>query len=252
MRFLDEIRTLPLRYRAPLVALGAFTVLALTGQIQDLRSVVASTTSPLGWASETVLFFTPQEDSLSVGESMTIDVRLNAATPINVVGTTLRYDPEAIMIIGVSKESSLFDLWTEESIAHDKGEMRMSGGTVEQGGHTGPGTIITLVIRAKKVGETSISFGSSDVYANDGRGSRVKVNERPYVFTVSDRHDGGSTSAVTPQQSADFNNDGRVTLADVSIFAVQLFASYHSRYDLNRDGRMDLGDLSIVFAAMND
>lgn len=250
MRFLEEIRTLPLRYRAPLVALGAFCVLVLTGQVQDLRSIVASTTSLFGWASETVLFFTAQEDTLVVGESMTIDVRLNAATPINVVGTTLRYDPEAVMIIGVSKETSILDLWTEETIAHDKGEMRLSGGSVHQGGHSGPGTIITLVIRAKKDGETSIGFSSSEVFANDGRGSMVQVNERAFVFTVAPKSDGGAPAA-TPVQSADFNDDGRVTLADVSIFAVQLFASYHARYDLNRDGRMDLADLSIVFAEMN-
>lgn len=251
MRFLEEIRTLPLRYRAPLVALGAFCVLVLTGQVQDLRSILASTTASLGWVSETVLFFAPHEDALMSGETMTIDVRVNAATPINVVGTTLRYDPAAITIIGVNKETSIFDLWTEESIAHDRGEMRLSGGSVAEGGHQGPGTIITLVVRAKKEGPTEISFSSSEVFANDGRGSAVPVKERTYQFTIAAKTD-GAPAAATPQQNPDFNNDGRVTLADVSIFAVQLLASYHERYDLNRDSRMDLADLSIVFSAMSN
>lgn len=242
-------------YQRKYIVVGIVAVivcgLVLGGQVQDMRSLLASTTSALGFTKQTLLFFTVHEDQVYPGDTITVDVRINAGTPINVVGATISYDPDALLLVGVNKETSILDLWTEEVINHLSGTIRLSGGTVSPDGHVGPGTIITLVLRTKKEGTTNLAFDDSQVYAHDGRGTIVTTDRKPSTITVSSKSESAPSRIAPVPQNSDLNNDGQVTLADVSIFAVQLFTSYHARYDLNRDGRMDIGDLSIIFSAMS-
>jgi hypothetical protein len=57
---------------------------------------------------------------------------------------------------------------------------------------------------------------------------------------------------ILPPQSIDFNNDGRIGIADLSIMAFQIIAPFDPRFDLNRDGKNTLADLSIFFTRMRE
>lgn len=251
MRIGEFVASVAMRHRVKIFALAVFTGLALTGQLSNLYSLVASTTTSVFLGDKTVLFFSSEAETHSVGAISDIDVRLNAASPINTVGATIKFDPEAVVILGIIKEKSFLDLWAEEtSIKEEAGEIRFSGGTVQRGGFLGSGTVLTIMIRPKKEGRTELSFTQAQVFAHDGKGSVLESEKRPFSLTIEPTRGEGAAPQDTPPPSADFNQDGGVTLADISILAIQLLADYSARYDLDRDGNVNLKDVSIVFAKM--
>jgi len=245
-----------MRHRIVIIALAAFTGIVLTGQAPELLSLVASGATSTFSGSSTVLYFTPHQDTLAAGDTAILDVRVNTNIPINAIGATISFPHDTVEIVGIDKEKSFFDLWTEETvIREDLGEIYFSGGTYESGGLTGIGTILTLKVRAKKAGRAELHFKDTDVYGHDGRGKTVDTEKRSFAYTIGEKST-GSTHAATayqeiPKPSADFNGDGRVTISDMSILAIQLLAGYNARYDLNLDGGVNLADLSVFFASLS-
>jgi hypothetical protein len=178
-------------------------------------------------------------------------VRINATTPVNAVGATILFDPEVLMIVGISKEHSFLDLWTEETIIKEaEGEIRFSGGTLRRGGLSGAATILTLTARMKRDGQTELSFKDVQVLASDGKGSALENDARPFSLTIARKEGQSGSAPQTQNTNADFNNDGSVTLADMSILAVQMLSSYNQRYDLDGNGSVGLGDVSVLLAAL--
>ena len=84
----------------------------------------------------TTLFFMPHSgDKIRVGETAEIDVNITTKTSIIALGATVMFPPETLEIVGISKEKSFLDLWTEEtSIKEDAGEVHFSGGTFRPAG----------------------------------------------------------------------------------------------------------------------
>lgn len=247
----EFVRSLFERHRVLILALAVFTGIILSGQLSNLYSLVASSTTSLIHGGTTTVFFMPRTDTISVGETSDIDIRITAVAPINTIGATIKFDPTVLNVVSISKETSFLDLWTEEtSINEDTGEIRFSGGTVRRGGLFGSGTILTLSVRAKQEGRTELVFSSADIFAHDGKASRVRNEMRPLLLDIGPAHE---TSEAAPKElppNPDFNNDGHVTLADISILAIQLLAEYSPRYDLDRNGEVNLADVSITFSRM--
>jgi hypothetical protein len=122
--------------------------------------------------------------------------------------------------------------------------VHFSGGTLGRDGFEGTDTILTLSIRPKREGETVISFKDAAILAADGRGSPVVHERQPLVLAV---HSSTSTlvSASSTHFVSDFNDDGRITAADLSLFTVQLFLPYNELYDLDKNGFVELADLRV-------
>lgn len=245
------MRKLATRHRATLVAIAVFTGLALSGQLSNLYSLIGSTTTSFLSGDAVALYFSPEADTHAVGEISAIDVRVSAPKPINTVGATIGFDPDTVEIVGVSKVTSFFDLWAEEtSIKEQVGEIRFSGGTVQRGGFIGSGTMITLLIRPKKEGTTELSIKDAQIFAHDGKGSVLESDKRSLLLVVEPAQGANSSPQEMAPLNPDFNSDGSINLADISILAIQLIAPYNARYDLDRDGNVDLKDVSILFARM--
>ena len=243
---------------AVLIAVGA---ISFTLKGVDILGLVAATTSSLIQAPVT-LYLTPYDDQdLHVGETKKIDVTLNARTPINAVGATIKFPQDSMEVVGFSKEKSFFDLWTEETaINEDTGEIHFSGGTIKQGGIIGTGTVLTLTVRPKKTGDETLFFKDSQVYSNDGKGTQLDNDTRSLTFGVTSAPppvmaatSPSPTNIVQPEKplpkSADLNGDGFVNLIDMSIMIIHLMmAPYDQRYDLNVDGVVNISDLSILLS----
>lgn len=196
----------------------------------------------------TALYLEPEKTSLDVGETIRVTVRLDTETPINVVGATLAFPPDLLEVVGVDKQRSFIDLWTEDTVIRERaGEIRWSGGTTRKGGVTGTSTVITVALKAKRPGSAELSFADASVLASDGRGTSVETVTQPLALTISyPRMQGGSAPSV-PQRSYDLNDDSRVNLVDVSIFMMHMAHGFEPRYDFNGDGRLGLPDLSVLF-----
>lgn len=215
-------------------------------------------------ATPTIMYFTPHgSENLMLGETADIDVRINTRIPINALGVTIKYPEDTLQIIGVSKRDSFLDLWTEEtSIKETLGEVHFSGGTYDSQGLMGTATVLTLSVRAKKTGTAELYFKEAEVFPHDGQGMKLTNDVRTFVYRIAEAVIGapgsGSSSAMSAASpvssplppTADFNNDGRVTISDVSILMVQMFSNYNARYDLDSDGRISLSDISIAISGL--
>lgn len=225
-----------------------------------VASLLASATTSL--SAPAVTYFTPYGDTvLPVGESIDIDVNVNARVPINAIGETIKFPEDTIEIVGFSKKRSFLDLWTEETaINENRGEVHFSGGTISKGGLVGTGTAMTLSIRAKKPGEAKLYFIDTDLYASDGNGTPVENTVRTITFTIPEPQkniitaSGANGPTLITKQSApnpDLNGDGRITIVDVSILTVRMLLPFSPRFDLDQDGSIGFGDLSILLSRMN-
>lgn len=256
---LERIRRIPLGYGILGIITATVATVLVLGNTTSLLSLVASSASSLG-SHEAVLFFMPEEGKMiAKDQTVRIDIRVNTKVPINAVGATLLYPPEQLEIIGISKEDSFLDLWTEETSIDEKdGEIRFSGGTLASGGHTGLGTVLSLSVRAKTVGRIELLFKDAEVFGHDGRGKTLESEARSFAYISKENNSNlGRAVQQTAQETVprreavtDFNDDGRTSLADLSILAVQLISTYNTHYDIDGDGSVNLKDLSILFTKM--
>ena len=231
-----------------------------------LGSLLAAATSSLT-RSPAVMYFTPYgSSSLSTGDTTDIDININAKVPINAIGATITYPAENLEVVGINKEQSFFDLWTEDTvIKEDSGEVHFSGGTTRMGGLTGTGTVLTLSVRAKKDsrgGHAKITVSDLQVFASDGKGTTLDSDARPFSYTIVRKAPevvptaSGAVPAPAPRPdtprtpSADFDDSGSVTIVDMSILTVHMVMAYDPRYDLDMNGIIGLSDLSILFSRM--
>jgi hypothetical protein len=248
-----------------LVAAGAVT---FTLRGVDILSLVAAATTTLGRPPATLYLIQYEDGDPEVGEIRNIDIAINARTPINAVGATIKFPQDSLEVLGFSKERSFFDLWTEETaINEDTGEIHFSGGTTRPGGLMGTGTVLTLTVRAKKTGVQTISFEGTQVYADDGKGTllandsrtlsfnalpqpvAIGGNARPSTIETLPAADQSMQPARPLPKSADLNGDGVINLIDVSIMIIHMMmAPYDQRYDLNMDGSVNISDLSILLS----
>lgn len=238
------------------ILIGLILVLgaAISLRAGDVVSLLASATSSLS-GDPAILFFAPYAtDTLRVGDIATIDVSVNARVPVNAIGATIKFPSDTLEVVGISKEKSFLDLWTEEtSIREHDGEVHFSGGTLRKGGLTGVGVLLTLTVRAKKVGAAQLSFANSQVLAHNGTGSPVETEARTYTYDVTENSPPAevfidANKLQRREPSADFDNSGTITLADMSNLTFHLLSGYDARFDLNEDGRLNLADLSIFFS----
>lgn len=218
-------------------------------------TLLASSAVTFNHGSTTVYLEPHGRSELLPGDTARIDIDIDTSTPINALSATITFPPELIEIVGISKEDSFLDLWTEETaIREDLGEIHFSGGTVQKGGLVGSSTALTLTVRAKRPGKAELSFRVAQILASDGRGTAVESVSRPFTYEIQSPVVAGGTSpsnTSAPTVDPDFNADGRVDLVDISILMHKITESYDARYDLNRDGWLGLPDISALFVQMH-
>jgi hypothetical protein len=245
------------KHGALLLLVGAVATITIVGSTPRLRALLASTTSSLQTTPGTVYLTAEKDTLIPLGTTRDVDININARTPINTVGITLLYPTDYIEVVGISKEKSFLDLWTEETaIKEDVGQIHFSGGTYKTGGLTGTSTALSITVRAKKAGEATLSFAEVLVYPSDGSGTPLEVTKRTLTLSIPEAAPGAAGSAAPPQEprkevaapSPDFNGDGIVSVVDISILAFKILGAYDPRYDLDRNGSLGLSDLSVIFA----
>lgn len=204
----------------------------------------------------TTLFFMPRGgEKIRVGETAEIDVNITTKTAVNALGATIAFPPDTLQIVGISKEKSFLDLWTEETaIKESEGEVHFSGGTFRPGGLAGTATMLTLTVKALRPGEAKISFGDAEIYSHDGKGLVVDRELRAVNLAIAPKDSGNVAPAeqkpAAYAPSADLNGDGKVSLIDASVLTYHLFRTYEPRFDLDTDGKVGLSDISVLFSKM--
>ena len=126
-------------------------------------------------AAEATLYLTPSSGEYNVGETLTLKVMLNSggSPGVNASEGSLKFDSEYLNVSSLSDDGTIFKLWvTDPTYSNSAGTIRYGGGL--PGAYTGSaGLIFTIKFNVKKAGDTSVTFSSGSVLAQDGKGTDI-------------------------------------------------------------------------------
>ncbi len=113
--------------------------------------------------------------SLSPGGIATLSVVLNSeSVAINNADAKIMFPTDLLEVVSVSRGGSIFSLWVEEPVySNVSGTITFNGGIPAPGFTGSSGTAISVVVKAKKVGQADLTFSDAAVRANDGLGTDV-------------------------------------------------------------------------------
>ena len=203
-------------------------------------------------AQEIGFILTPENETVTVGTTFTVEVRVKSSVPTNVFAGTLTFDPDVLSVESIDYNTSIADLWAELPWYSDgEGTVTFGGGTTKAGGFSGADTLLTVAFKPTKEGRTGMRIEKPRILLHNGLGTDatlatakdtiffVEPSSLPVANTIS------SLAIVTEMPSSDFNDDGKQNLLDLSIFMLHI-NSTDGKFDLNQDGEVDLKDLSIL------
>ena len=195
--------------------------------------------------NEVSLFFSPSKSIVTVGDTITISLSLSApGQSINAAEGEVVFLSDKIEIVEIDKADSIFTIWAEEPNilkATTTATTISFAGVLTRPGFTGMnGHIFKITFRAVQPGQVVFNLAKARVLANDGLGTNVLNDLRPAHFIIEEK------PKISNQ--SDINNDGKITIRDVSILISNLGATGKTKADLNNDGVVNLSDLSILVA----
>lgn len=161
-------------------------------------------------ASAASFTFSPSAGSYAVGKTFTLKVLLDPkGESVNASDGTLSFDPALLSVTAVSKEGSLFSLWTADpKFSNADGTVEWSGGTPSA--FTTSGTIVAITFKAKKAGTATIAATKGSVLAADGKGTDVYAASDSATYTITDAAP-EPPPAAEPEPEADAPLAGDVT-----------------------------------------
>jgi hypothetical protein len=142
-------------------------------------------------ASAADLTIIPSTGSYSAGQTFTATVRaVPSGNNINAVESTLSFNQSLLSVVSISKEGSVFSLWTTEpTFSNTAGTIQFGGGSPTP--FTTTSNIVTITFRAVAEGSAAVTFTQASVLAADGRGTDVYRNGIGANYTIA--------AAATPQ-----------------------------------------------------
>lgn len=235
-----------------LAASAIISLLALTGMY-----LVPITITPF----EADIFISPDAKTLSVGEEFLITVEVSATVPVNVFTGMIWFNNQTIEVLSINYNTSVADLWTQEPwFKNGDGSIGFAGGTTKPGGFIGSDTLMTVTFRAIGVGEGNIMIENARILEHNGRGTDATIALlEPTFFTVASSSEGRTIiEKNTPPidivileetPGTDLTNDGKTTLADLSVFMLHL-STGNRMSDFTGDGFINTADLSILLQSI--
>jgi len=147
-------------------------------------------------AAESTLFLSPASGEYNVGGTITVKAMVNSggSPGVNASEGSLKFDPAYLSVTKLSKTNSIFSLWVSDpSYSNSAGTVSYGGGL--PGAYTGAaGNIVTITFSVKKAGNTSVSFTSGSVLAQDGKGTDILNGYGNATFVLAEKE------AETPKE----------------------------------------------------
>jgi hypothetical protein len=125
----------------------------------------------------------PGTGTVEVGKDISVKVSVKSDTPLNAISGLLSL-PDNFAIESVSKSGSVLDFWvTQPLISKTANTVKFEG--VKLGGFSGSsGTVVTINLKALKIGSAKILFRSGQILANDGQGTDITGDLIGGIFSV--------------------------------------------------------------------
>ena len=157
-------------------------------------------------ASAATLSLSPGTGVYTSGSTFTVNVRVNTqGEEINAAEGTLKFNPNELSVVNVSRASSIFNLWVAEpAFSNSTGNITFSGGS-PSGYSGGGGTVMSVTFRAAGAGSARVSFTNGSVLANDGRGTNVLTNMGGGTFTIQAQSSSPAPEVITEYVAPDMS-----------------------------------------------
>lgn len=243
----------------PSIPAGYLLTGAIIAAFLSLGSIVVTPKLQAPLADITI---SPQTGTFTIGDTFTVDVRVESTVPTNVFSGLISFDSDILVVESIDYNTSLADLWAIEPwYSNGDGTLNFAGGTTRSGGFVGKEKLLSATFRSIGEGEGVLSLGKARVLRHDGLGTDASLSDPiDAVFIVSPQElaektvsketsSSGNVRVLSKENSTDLNDDGKTTLADVSIFMLHL-SSQNLRSDFNDDGKVGTKDLSILMNAI--
>lgn len=156
----------------------------------------------------------PSTGSYSSGQTFTVTVRaLPNGDNINAVESTLNFDSSLLSVVSLSKDGSVFSLWTTEPAFNN------AAGTITFGGgsptpFTSTSNILTVTFRAVANGTANVTFGDTSVLAADGRGTDVFSNATNGSYVIAAGTTPTPTPTPTPEEEPESDDGEAIIFGD--------------------------------------
>lgn len=209
----------------------------------------------------TTISIEPQKTNFTIEEDIAIDITVASRAPLNALEARLQFPPEHLQVKELITDSPIIDIWVEEpNFSNEEGYVSFIGGTTRAGGVVGKAQILTVVFTPIKPGTVELGFEHSLVLQSDGEGSDLLEDSVDADFIVRELESPTRSNVVTRETiaeyvikdtgppSPDLNNDGEVSIKDVSVFLPSLSQDYDKKKDFNQDGKVNLVDMSIMMS----
>ncbi len=127
-----------------------------------------------GVSSAASLSISPASGVYFVGDQISFKVLVSSSdAPLNALSGTLSFPSSLFSVQSISKAGSILNFWvTEPTFSVSSAIIQFEGVSLAGFQGTG-GTVITVTLRALKVGSGTIAFQSGQALANDGQGTDI-------------------------------------------------------------------------------
>lgn len=141
--------------------------------------------SSAGYTQAADILMAPATGNYSVGQTFTVAVRVSpAGSSINAVEAGLKFNPAVLSVVSVSKDGSVFSLWTTEpTFSNTAGTITFGGGSPAP--FTAQSNLLNVTFRTLAAGSGSLSVSNASVLAADGRGTDVFKNGSTGAYAVA-------------------------------------------------------------------
>lgn len=145
--------------------------------------------------------FSPASGSHASGAEFSVKVQLNpSGTSVNVGDGTITFDKTLLTVSSISKDGSVFSLWTTEpKFSNTDGTITFSGGSPSSFSSTG--TVFTVKFKGKSTGSAKVGFTAGSILAADGKGTNVYSPGGDATYTITEAKSSASEeSSVGPSE----------------------------------------------------
>lgn len=142
--------------------------------ISVFTALILSGFAFIGQTHAAVLSAVPETRAVALGESVSVDVKINTEdVSINATQATVHFPSNILELVEADNSVSVFNFWVEDPlISNEDGTLKFIGGTTK--GVSGNALqVIKMKFKAVSSGTAEISINDAVITANDGRGTNV-------------------------------------------------------------------------------
>ncbi|MBI4993469.1 hypothetical protein HZC33_00715 [Candidatus Wolfebacteria bacterium] len=144
------------------------------------------------------LNFGAEKTAVAVSDQFFEEVRVDSeGTAINVAQASISFDKNLVEVVKIDRSDSVFNFWLQEpSYSNDEGVVRFLGGSTN--GLNGQSLkVITIIFRAKSIGQANFAFADAAITASDGSGANVLSKTKSAQIDIGEVR---QTGVVAPVQ----------------------------------------------------